>query len=78
MKFSATHFEGLKSAIEKSGIDLVQSKKNYEERELSETKYLWDIFWAVGFHKDPSFREASYKDTHIQTAIKKAIVELIK
>jgi len=78
MKFSTTHFEGLKLAIEKSCIDLIESKKNYEDLDLSETRYLWDIFWVTGFHKDPDFREASYKDMHIETAIKKAIVELTK
>lgn len=77
MKFSTVHFEGLKSAIQTSGIDLVQTKKNYQDKDLSETRYLWDIFWATGFHKDPSFREANYKDSHIQTAIKKAIIELL-
>lgn len=78
MKFSTTHFEALKSEIEKSGIDLIETKKNYEEKGLSETRYAWDIFWAVSFHKYPGFREASYKDTHIETATKKAIVELTK
>tara|TARA_R110000868_G_scaffold303201_1_gene563715 strand:+ start:43 stop:282 length:240 start_codon:yes stop_codon:yes gene_type:complete len=77
MKFSTTHFEGLKSEIEKSGIDLIQTKKNYEEKGLSETRYVWDIFWAVSFHKFPNFREASYKDAHIETAIKKAINEIL-
>ncbi len=78
MKFSNIHFESLKSSIASSDIDLTQTKKRYDVLGYSETRFLWDIFWATSFHKDPSFREANYKDLHIQTAIKKAILELTK
>ena len=78
MKFNNIHFESLKSSIASSDIDLKQTKKRYDDLGYSETRFLWDIFWATSFHKDPSFREANYKDLHIQTAIKKAILELTK
>lgn len=78
MKFSSAHFESLKSSIASSDIDLKQTKKRYDDLGHSETRFIWDIFWATSFHKDPSFREANYKDSHIQTAVKKAILEITK
>lgn len=76
MKFTDNHYEALKSAIASKQIDLLKAKKEYEENGLSNQRYLWDIFWFSGYSTNASFREASYKDTHIETAVKKAVLEL--
>lgn len=76
MKFSNEHFDGLKMAIKKSLIDIAATRKQYKEKGHSETRFLWDIFWASHYSHDESFRQSDYLDTHIQTAIKKAVKEL--
>lgn len=76
MKMSQEHFETLKTAIE----PLVPNfKAHYEALKVNpkvkdlETRFLWDVFWAANvqtrYHWD-------YKDAHIQTAVKKAVIEL--
>lgn len=76
MKFSNEHYEGLKAAIASKEIDLLETKKQYDSKGLSEARMLWDLFWFCGYSKNDSFRAAHYKDSHIETAIRKAVSEL--
>ena len=76
MKFSNEHFTGLKKAIKASMIDLAKTRKQYQDKNLSDTRFLWDIFWASNYHKEEDFRNSHYLDSHIQTAIKNAVKEL--
>jgi hypothetical protein len=77
MKFSKEHFEGLKSAIINSDTDIAATKAAYKEKGLSDQRFYWDIFWASQYHKNESFRNSDYYDTHIETAIKAAIKEIL-
>ena len=76
MKFSEQHFKMLKDSIASLEIDYPETRKRYNEKGLSEQRFYWDIFWASSFHKNNDFREADYLDTHIETAIKRAVKEL--
>ena len=74
MKFTPEHYQTLKSCI-KEVIQLPILQKG----EKSETRYLWDIFWASGWsHKfNEQYHEGDYLDSHIQTAVKNIVKELI-
>ena len=78
MKFSATHYNELKQAIINCDINIAQSIENYKSKGLSNQRLLWDIFWCSNFSKNDSFRAASYKDAHIETALKNILFELTK
>lgn len=78
MKFTNDHYEALKSAIASKQIDLLKAKKEYEENGLSEQRYLWDLFYYSGYNTNVSFREARYKDSHIETAVKRVVLDLTK
>lgn len=76
MKFTNDHFQSLKKSISGSDVDLLESAKAYKEKGYSETRFLWDIFWASKWSYHNRDASAIYLDTHIQTAIKKAVAEL--
>lgn len=77
MKFSTEHYSDLKKAIANSCVDLKATKEAYKEKGLSDTRFIWDIFWASRWSQTDAGRAADYMDTHIQTATKTAINELI-
>lgn len=78
MKFSNKDFENLKEAIKNAKIDLELSRQRYLSKKIGndpERRFIWDVFWASGWSKNNRGNE--YKDTHIETATKKAIKQLI-
>ena len=77
MKFLQQHYEALKQLIKESDIDIIATKANYKEKGLSDQRFYWDLFWASKWHKSIECRESDYLDTHIETAIKTAVKELI-
>ena len=76
MRFSKEHFEELKEAVRSKEIDVQATKQNYKEKGLSETRLLWDLFWASGYNMNPNFRESDYTDKNIETAMKKVVRDL--
>jgi len=60
MKFSTEHFAGLKKAIKNTMIDFAATRKEYKEKNLSDTRFLWDIFWASAYHKNEDFRQRKW------------------
>lgn len=76
MKFTKQDYQELKQSLKDTGIDFKEQKKAYSERMLSETRYIWDMFWATTFSRTALQESREYNDSHIQTAVKRAIKEL--
>ena len=74
MKFTSEHLNSLKQAIEASNVDLKATAEHYKEKGYSETRFLWDIFWASKWSENN--RDVPYLDTHITTALRNAVNEL--
>jgi hypothetical protein len=84
MKFTTEHYNILKNRVADLGIDkLKQAKAEYKEKGLSETRFLFDVFYAsktkigdgIGLSSNCGI-EGDYNDNHIETAMKKVISEL--
>lgn len=74
MKFQPTHYNSLKECIKQ-----VINKPELQRDDKNEVRYLWDLFWAskwTELHRD-HYNEGDYYDSHIQTAIKTAVKELV-
>jgi hypothetical protein len=85
MKFTTEHYNILKNRVADLGIDkLKKAKTEYKEKGLSETRFLFDVFYAsktvigdgIGLSSNCGI-EGDYDDSHIKTAMKKVIKELI-
>lgn len=76
MKIKKEHYESLKKCIKDTGFNLKHLKEEYNRRELSETRFLWDLFWRSNWSTNYREYYNLYNDTHIETAIRKAVKEL--
>lgn len=83
MKFTKEDYEQLKFSIQNLCLDLEATIAHYKENKIGndpEVRVMWDIFWTVN-QDSRGFDLANrpmYSDTHIFTAVKKAVYELIK
>ena len=84
MKFTNEHYSILKNRVADLGIDKLKTAQNeYKQKGLSETRFLFDVFYAsktkigdgVGMSSNCGI-EGDYNDNHIETAMKKVIKEL--
>lgn len=74
MKFSNEDFANLKIAIKQQNINLAKLRKEYLMEGKSNTRFYWDVYWKSNW--SALNRNGRYNDSHIETAIKKAIQEL--
>ena len=82
MKFTTEHFEDLKNRVRKINerLSLNNLIQAYKDENIGNDPWIrvhWDIFWATKFSQDHR-DEKSYMDTHILTAIKQAVKEVIQ
>jgi len=79
MKFSPEDYTSLKEAIKDrlhaKGVSLPILKDVYLNEGLSDQRFIWDIFWLSNWCH--THRDNDYLDTHIETATKAAIKELM-
>lgn len=84
MKFTNEHYNILKNRVAVIGIaKLKKAKTEYKEKGLSDTRFLFDVFYAsktkigdgIGLSSNCGI-EGDYNDGHIETAMKKIIKEL--
>lgn len=85
MKFTSEDYKELKSRVNKitqeqldEHIKLVKKQNEYKDLEIRIT---WDVYHATSFSRDYlnnkyGVYKSPYKDTHLETATKKAIKEL--
>lgn len=83
MKFSDKHYNSLKNCIVETLLTddaLISLENEYKAKNLSETRFLWDIFWFSKWASKcrEDYNEGDYKDVHIQTALKAIVLELKK
>ena len=78
MKFNTEHFNSLKTAIKETGININEMSDKYKAEGKSDTRFLWDLFWASNWTKKEHrhYYEGDYMDSHIQTAMKAAVKDL--
>jgi len=88
MKMTNDHYAVLRDQIVNvlDGINKSQWTKDYDricnEKGLSETRKLWDMYWACGGNKwkgiifNGNTYGGDYNDKHITTALKKVYNEL--
>jgi len=82
MKFTPEHYAELKGlvaeVVKKTGKSIKQCRKDYEAINLSEIRFLWDLFWLTKWPRIMRERgeEMDYLDTHISTALRKIVKEL--
>ena len=78
MKFSNEHFESLKQTVKELNIDIPVLNAECKAKGQSETRFLWDLFWASGWTKKEHkhYYEGDYMDSHITTAMKQVVKDL--
>lgn len=76
MKFSTEHYTNLKNAVIEAVNDLHTEISDLREEGQSETRFVWDLFWACKWSKSADYRQSNYLDSHIQTALKNIVKEL--
>lgn len=83
MKFQSEHYETLKkcigAAIQGTGKTIAELKEKSKELNESETRFLWNLFWASKWsqlHRE-QYNEGDYMDSHIQTALKNVVKDLL-
>lgn len=83
MKFSNEHYSSLKNCVnnflsEKQSTLTDIKKDLYADK--SETRFLWDIFWASAWNRKHSqqYYDGNYADAHIQTAMKNIVAEILE
>ena len=78
MKFTKEHYEALKDCV--SSVSIKSFKSNLEalkNNEISNRKFIWNIYWLSQFDSNHRDIIGLYLDDHIETATKTAIKELI-
>lgn len=76
MKFKPNHLASLtecvKEVFSSLGKTYTELKAEPEHKDKSETRIVWDIFWASGWSTKfrAHYNEGDYCDSHIQTALK--------
>lgn len=81
MKFKAEHYSSLKESItdliKSKGLTMAEVKEHYSQK--SETYFLWDLFWLSKWStvRDDHYNDGNYLDSHIQTALKRIVMELL-
>ncbi len=81
MKFTKEHYKNLLDCIESTNIDLSNSLNHYLSNKIGnnpEKRFLWDVFWASKYSNIHREDSQNYLDSHIETAVKRAVKELIK
>ena len=80
MKMATPDFEALKAAI--TPLDTEERRNDYRDGRFPradkvhdlEVRYRWDLYWAVGgLRRVLAGVEHSYKDAHIDTALRRIV-----
>lgn len=85
MKFTAKDYRNLKNSLEKliteKDVDFKATKRHYIEQHIGiepAKRFVWDMLWASKFTISYRYSmDYQYVDTHLYTATKRAIDELI-
>ncbi len=81
MKFTEEHYKNLLDCIESTGINLSDSLNRYLSKNIGnnpEKRFLWDVFWTSKYPVIHREEYKNYTDNHIETALKRAVKEIIK
>lgn len=66
----------IKIALINKGVDILTLERDYKTLELSETRFLWDLYWLSKWSENNRFEASKYNDSHIQTALKNIVKQL--
>lgn len=79
MKIQPNDYAALKLAIETrfTAADRVAIWSRYVARDLSATRFRWDMLWASGFDTRPLY-DAGLNDSHIDTALRSIMPILVE
>jgi len=78
MKMSKEHFDGLRQVIAQftSSRPVSDIYNEYMAAGKSDVRFVWDMYWAAtsGLHRYRSALAEWYKDTHVETALKRILL----